>query len=414
MDTTVLIIFGIVYLGMFLGSLPLLAMDRTGIALLGAIAMVAFGRVSAENAWLAIDVPTICLLFGLMIVSAQFRLAGFYTKLTRKLASLQTTPVMLLGIIIFVTGLLSALVTNDVVCLAVAPLLIEGCALRKLDPKPFLLGLAAGANVGSAATLIGNPQNILIGQKLHLSFAKYLLDGGVPALLGLVATWAIIAYLFRGKWERETPIPAIDAPAYSHWHTWKGGVVLTLLVAGFIFAPIPREVLTLAAAGVLLLSRKLSSHKMLQLVDWQLLVLFAGLFVVNYCLAHPVNGHTNALAGIMESIRNIGVDPSQPVWLFILASTLSNLVSNVPAVMLLMPDGYTPGHPQAGPILALASTLTGNLLIVSSIANMIVIDQARQYGVAISWKDHARCGLPITLVTLTIAALWLWFLSSVH
>ena len=402
MDTTVLIIFSIVYLGMFLGSLPFLAMDRTGIALLGAIAMVAFGRVSAEHAWAAIDVPTICLLFGLMIVSAQFRLAGFYTRLTRKLAAVQTTPPMLLGIIIAVTGMLSALVTNDVVCLAIAPLLIEGCAMRRLNPKPFLLGLAAGANVGSAATLIGNPQNILIGQKLHLDFARYLLDGGVPAILGLMT---------RGKWDGETPYPIVEAPPFSAWHSCKAGVVLAVLIGCFIFTPIPREVLTLAAAGLLLLSRKLASHKMLELVDWQLLVLFAGLFVVTFCLSHPIDGHTNALTTIMDSIRSVGIDPNQPVWLFVLSSTLSNLVSNVPAVMLLLPDGHAPTHPQAGPILALAPTLTGNLLVVSSIANIIVIDQARQHGVVITWKEHIRLGVPITIVTLSIAAVWLWVMS---
>jgi Na+/H+ antiporter NhaD/arsenite permease-like protein len=206
-------------------------------------------------------------------------------------------------------------------------------------------------------------------------------------------------------------VPLVKPPVLSLWHSWKAAVVLALLILGFVFTPFPREVLTLAAAGVLLLSRKLASHKMLELVDWQLLVLFSGLFVVNYCLSHPIGGHANALTTIMDSIRSAGIDPAHPVWLFALAATLSNLVSNVPAVMLLMPDGYAPTHPQSGAILALASTLAGNLLIVSSIANIIVVDQARQHGVILTWKEHVRTGLPITLVTLAIAAGWLYVMS---
>ncbi len=167
-DTTVLAIFAFVYLGMILGEIPGLALDRTGVALLGAIALLATERVSPESAWNAVDVPTIGLLFGLMVVSAQFRLGGFYTALTRRLAAATASPDALLARLVGVVGVLSALLANDIVCLAVTPVLIEGCARRGLDPVPFLLALACAANVGSAATLIGNPQNMLISQALHL------------------------------------------------------------------------------------------------------------------------------------------------------------------------------------------------------------------------------------------------------
>ena len=166
MDSTVFAVFGFVYLGMFLGEISGLALDRTGVALLGAIVLLATEKVTPEAAWQAVDVPTIALLFGLMVVSAQFRLGGFYANVTRWMADAKLSPDVLLTMVVSAAGVLSALLANDIVCLATAPVLAEGCCRQKLDPMPFLLALACSANIGSAATLIGNPQNMLIGQKL--------------------------------------------------------------------------------------------------------------------------------------------------------------------------------------------------------------------------------------------------------
>lgn len=403
MDHLVLLVFTLVYLGMVLGGLPGLALDRTGIALLGALLLVAAGSVTPVGAWEAVDVPTIALLFGLMVVSAQFRLGGFYTRLTRRLAEAEVTPPALLALLILVAGVLSALLANDIVCLAMAPVLVEGCARRGLNPKPFLLGLACAANVGSAATLIGNPQNMLIGQSLRLSFAGYLLDGGVPALLGLVVVWVVLVRYGRDNWHTPCPIPALDAPDLDRWQSAKGLVILTLLTAAFLFAPWPREVVALGAAALLLTSRRMASRNILGLVDWQLLVLFIALFVVNHALAA-----SGLLAAALGALAAGGIDLGAPATLFAATVVLSNLVSNVPAVMLLLPAAE---HPPAGPILALASTLAGNLLIVGSIANIIVIDQAARLGVVIGWREHARIGIPVTLVTLALAAGWLWLRS---
>lgn len=399
MDSLVLSVFGLVYLGMILGRWPGLALDRTGVALLGAIALLATERVAPVDARDAVDVPTLGLLFGLMVVSAQFRLGGLYTVITRRLTAAEASPPVLLALLILVSGVLSALLANDIVCLAVAPILVESCARRRLAPTPFLLALACAANVGSAATLIGNPQNMLIGQSLGLSFAGYLLDGGVPALLGLAAVWWVIMRSVRGRWHVETPPPHIHAPAFNGWQTGKGLVVLGLLVVGFLLAPWPREVQALTAAGVLLLSRRLHSRRMLAEVDWQLLVLFIGLFIVNHALA--ASGMVRAA---LDATRAAGVDVSHPATLFATTVVLSNLVSNVPAVMLLLPAAT---HADAGAVLALASTLAGNLLLVGSIANLIVVDQAERLGVRIGWREHARVGVPVTLLTLAIAAAWL-------
>lgn len=409
MTATIVIVFGIVYLGMILGGLPFLQLDRTGIALLGAIALVATEAVSLEEAERAIHVPTLILLFAFMVVSAQLRLGGFYTQVTRRLGALPLTPPMLLAALIAVAAGLSAVFSNDIICLAVAPVLIEACVARRLDPAPYLLALACAANIGSAATLIGNPQNMLIGETLKLSFSGYLLEAAVPVALGLVVTWGLLVYQVHGHWELAAP-PAAPADQghrrderlyeFSRWQTAKGLTVACVLFVAFLFAPWPRELLALAGAGLLLMSRRLHSRHMLGLVDWELLILFIGLFVVNRALQQ-----SGLPAEAVAMLAKSGIHLSDPGPLFVMSFILSNIVSNVPAVMLLLPIAT---HPLAGPLLALASTLAGNLLIVGSIANIIVVDAAGRRGVKIDWRRHARVGIPVTIATLAISGAWLW------
>jgi Na+/H+ antiporter NhaD/arsenite permease-like protein len=284
-----------------------------------------------------------------------------------------------------------------------APVLIELCAERRLDPVPFLLGLACAANVGSAATLIGNPQNMLIGEMLDLSFARYLLQAGVPAMLGLMVVWGLIVRAYRGHWTRTLSVEAGAASPFKRWQTVKGLVVVGAVIAAFLFTDWPREIVALTAAGVLLASREMASREMLGLVDWHLLLLFAGLFIVNAAAERA-----GLLSEALLAIRAAGMDLADPAMLFGVTAVLSNLVSNVPAVMMLLPVA---SHPLAGPILALSSTLAGNLFIVGSIANIIVVDQARQLNVALDWRTHARVGVPVTLATLARAGLWLSIIS---
>jgi Na+/H+ antiporter NhaD/arsenite permease-like protein len=400
--TIVLVVFGVVYLGMILGGLPFLQLDRTGVALLGAIALVALGALTPEQAALAIHLPTLLLLFSFMVLSAQMRLGGFYTRVTLDLADLHVSPPALLALVIAVVGTLSAVFSNDVICLAIAPVLADACLARRLDPVPYLLGLACAANVGSAATLIGNPQNMLIGQVLELSFSGYFLEAIVPVLLGLAATWGILAWQTRGRWRTvfDDPPPERrhDYAVYNRWQTAKGLGVAGALVGAFLLSDVPREVAALAGAGLLLMSRRLHSHKMLGLVDWELLILFIGLFVVNHALAQ-----TGLAALALAWLGGAGVPLSDTGPLFVVTLVLSNVVSNVPAVMLLLPAAT---EPFSGPLLALVSTLAGNLLIVGSIANIIVVDAARRRGIAIDWRTHARTGVPVALVTLCVTAVW--------
>lgn len=403
MDTLTIIVFLIVYLGMILGRIPGLALDRTGVALLGAIVLLAAERVATADLSTAVDLPTMALLFGLMVVSGQFRLAGAYTQIVRVTSTLSLNPSRMLLLTIATTALLSAILINDIVCLAMTPVIIEICVQRRLDPKPFLLGVACASNIGSAATLIGNPQNILIGQVLNLSFSKYLLISLPAVFVSLLLLWLILVAQYRHRWQ--VPIAPVRAvtPAFNRWQTGKGVIVTFILVLFFLLGTWPRELVALAAAGVLLCSRNLRSREMLGLVDWQLLVLFVSLFIVNFALQQ--GGHLNSM---VAALAPVGIDLNQPGWLFGIAAFLSNIVSNVPAVMLLLPFAH---HPLAGPVLALSSTLAGNLLVVGSIANIIVLKQAADLGITITWREHARTEVPVTVVTLGVTALWLWMLA---
>jgi Na+/H+ antiporter NhaD/arsenite permease-like protein len=405
MTAAVVAIFVLVYVGMILGGLPFLQLDRTGVALLGAIAIVAIRDLTPHEAAEAIHLPTLLLLFSFMVISAQMRLGGFYTWVTRWIAALPVGPPLLLAAVILAVAALSAVFSNDVVCLAIAPVLADACLRRGLEPVPFLLALACAANIGSAATLIGNPQNMLIGEVLKLPFGGYFLEAIVPVLLGLAALWAVLAWQTRGRWRAAQPVDAhelarheAEYPPLDRWQTVKGLAVAAALIGIFLFTAVPRDVAALTGAGLLLMSRKLHSTQMLGLVDWELLILFIGLFVVNHALEQ-----TGVTAQAVQWLAAQGVPLSEPAPLFAAALLLSNVVSNVPAVMLLLPAAT---EPFSGPMLALVSTLAGNLFIVGSIANIIVVDAARRQGIVIDWRRHLRAGLPVTLATLAITAGW--------
>jgi Na+/H+ antiporter NhaD/arsenite permease-like protein len=415
LDWGTVAIFVTVYIGMILGGLPRLKLDRSGVALLGAIGVIGLGAMSTAQAANAVDLPTVLLLFAFMVVSAQMRLGGFYTAVTRQVAALPLGRDALLGALIAVAGALSAVFSNDIICLAMTPVVAQLCLQRRLNPVPFLLGLACAANIGSAATLIGNPQNMLIGSVLQLPFGAYVRQALPPVLLSLGVLWA---WLVWGPGHAEPTVPAtssdhlpadlpsgygpLQAPPFDAWQTAKGLTVASALLLVFLFTDWPREVAALVGAGVLLLSRRLHSSDVMGFIDWPLLVLFTGLFVVNQAFES-----TGLAVQAVAWLAAQGVQLADPGVLFVAGVGLSNLVSNVPAVMLLLP--HLQG-PDAGTMLALASTLAGNLLLVGSIANLIVVDLAQKSGVTIDWRMHARVGVPVTLLTLGLVWAWLrWF-----
>ncbi len=411
-DWGVLAVFLLVYLGMFLGGWPRLKLDRSGVALLGAIAVIALTGMPIETAAQAVDVPTIVLLFAFMVISAQMRLGGFYTEVTRRVAARPLSPPALLAALIGVAGALSAVFSNDVVCLAMTPVVVRLCLQRGLPPLPFLIGLACASNIGSAATLIGNPQNMLIGSVLSIPFGGYLWQAWPPVLLSLLILWGWL-YVFQ---LRPTGRPAgrpstrpdsrteawfpESAPPFNRWQTTKGLIVAGALMVIFLFTDWPHEVAALVGAGVLLLSRRLHSADVIGLVDWSLLLLFIGLFVVNAAMQH-----TGMASEAVRWLGQHGIELTDPGVLLVLGTALSNLVSNVPAVMLLLPHLGSHAE-QAGVMLALVSTFAGNLLLVGSIANLIVADLAARQGVRLDWRAHAAVGLPVTL--LTLAVVWMF------
>ncbi|WP_299020041.1 anion transporter [uncultured Tepidimonas sp.] len=400
-------VFAIVYLGMFLGGLPRLKLDRTGVAVLGAIAMIAVNGWSVEEAAAAIDLPTLVLLFAFMVLSAQMRLGGFYTAVTRAVGSWPLAPTALMGALLVVVAALSAVFSNDVVCLAVTPVVVRMAWQRGWDPVPWLVAVACSANIGSAATLIGNPQNMLIGSVMGIPFGAYVRAALPPVLLALAGLWAFMAWRLRTSATPTVPLRPLtgaaagvdlDTPAFDRWQSTKGLLVAGVLLMVFLFTDWPHEVAALVAAGILLLSRRLHSAQVMGLVDWPLLLLFAGLFIVN----HGFEG-TGLAAQAVASLAEQGISLADPLVLAVAGVTLSNLVSNVPAVMLLLP--HLQGHDQ-GVTLALISTYAGNLLLVGSIANLIVADLAQRDGITLDWRRHAAIGVPATVISLL--AWWGW------
>jgi len=396
LDPIPLILFGLTYLFLAVGRLPGLALDRTGFALLGALAFLASGRITLEQARAAIDAPTLVVLFGMMLLSAQYQLSGLYASIGRRLARTPDPRRLLAGILV-VSALLAAVLTNDVVCFALAPVLAAALARSGLDPVPHLLALAIGTNLGSALTPIGNPQNILIAQAMGLDFLPFVAVCAVPVALSLVfAAWFLGRGLSRARpasVAAATPLPA--EIALDRREAVKA-VVLTAAAFALFLSPVPAYLTACAVAGVVLTSRRMHTRTMLGLVDWQMLALFVALFTVTRGL--ELSGWTEAGRRALEAAD---LPLASGTVLVPVVALAGNLVGNVPAVMLLLP--FVPAEPAVGWALALASTFAGNALIVGSIANLIVVEQADRLGIRIGFRRHLAVGLPVTLVSLALA-----------
>jgi len=405
MSTAAVIIFLVTYAGVAVGSFPGLTLDRTGIALIGAICMVVGGVLKTPEALHAIDASTILLLYALMVISAHFRLCGFYTYMARIITRQMENPAKFLFVLMLVSALLSAFLANDIVCLAFTSVLCVAVSNARLNPFPFLIGLAASSNIGSAATIIGNPQNMLLGQVGKLNFAHFSLYCIVPAAVSLIGAFFIILLLYRWKFHlpqaKNIDRKPQDWPDYNPWQSTKGIIIVMILVALF-FTKVPRELSAIALAGVILCSRTMHSRSMLALVDWHLITLFCSLFIV--IAGIEVTGLPQR---VMNDLANRGINPTNPFNLIVLTTFLSNIVSNVPAVMLLV-KFLDPQNPAMWYITALASTFAGNLVTIGSIANLIVIEGARGCGINLTFKEHARAGIPITLFSILVTLVWVW------
>lgn len=401
MATFIFAVFVLVYAGMALGRVPGLSIDRTGIALVGAVVLVASGAVPPHDAVAAIDFPTLAILFGLMVLSAQFALGGFYDWCALRLARAGHGPAWLLATVVLVAGGLSAVLANDVVAYAMTPMLCRGLLARGLDPRPYLIALAGAANAGSAGTLIGNPQNILIGQVGGLDFWRFMAACGVPALLGLACVFATVALVWRGRLALPGKAPGLPSSAAPDRRQTGKALAATAVLLVLFATPLPAESGVLVIAAALMLSRRLATRRMLGLVDWPLLLLFACLFIVTGAL------EATGLPGrAVELLAGVGLLPDTLAVLAPLSLAASNTIGNVPAVVLLLAVWPLPAEGALFGLAALA-TLAGNLLLVGSLANLIVVERAKAEGVVLGFMEHARCGIPMTLASMALATGWL-------
>jgi Na+/H+ antiporter NhaD/arsenite permease-like protein len=396
----------IIFIGSYvvfaLGKFPGMKIDRPGAAIIGGVLMIAFGIVGAREALASVDVATVVLLFSMMLIVGNLRLAGFFDWITEWIIR-RLHPHHLLPTVIFTSGLFSAFLVNDIVCLVMTPLALRMARRLRLPPIPYVVAVATASNIGSAATITGNPQNMLIGSLSGIPYIDFVVHLGPVALAGLFLNWALLHRLYLpGSVDRVPVAEALPAPELQRERIRrKPIVVLMIVLAGFLVG-VPAPMMAAIGAALLLITRTVDPRKMYDEVDWGLLVFFLGLFIIvggaeraglTSTLLHPV------------AAWNLHRIPS-----FVsVTALLSNVVSNVPAVMLLRTLVPAFPDPHNGWLaLAMSSTLAGNLTITGSVANIIVVERAAAEGVHVGFREYFRVGLPVTAATLALGMVWLW------
>jgi Na+/H+ antiporter NhaD/arsenite permease-like protein len=394
---TAAVIFLATYVVVALGRVPGLRLDRTGAAVVGAAFMIAFHVVTPEEAFRMVDLGTLVLLFGMMVVVAHLRLAGFFRWAGVAVARRARSPRQLLAGLIAVAGALSALFVNDTVCLALTPLVLEVSAALGVRPLPYLLALATASNLGSVATLTGNPQNMLVGVASHIPYAAFFRALAPVAVIGLVLDFAVIALVHRDEMRQPFAAPA-HPRVKVHAFLMAKGLAASAAMLVFFFAGAHVSVVALTAAAALLLTRRVKPEKVFLEINWNLLTLFAGLFVVVGAARQ---------AGLADRVFDLlrARQAESVAALSLVSAVLSNLVSNVPAVMLFTPlVPSLPDPTRAWLALAMSSTLAGNLTLLGSIANLIVAEGARRRA-PISFAEYLAVGVPVTVLSLLAGVL---------
>jgi Na+/H+ antiporter NhaD/arsenite permease-like protein len=390
-------IFAATYIVLAAGRLPPLRTDRAGAAIVGACLMVAFKVLTLEEAWQAIDADTILLLFGMMLVVANLRLSGFFALVSAWVVRHAHRPLPLLCGIVLVSGVFSAFFVNDTMCLVLTPLVLEITRRLRRNPIPYLLAVAMAANVGSVATITGNPQNMMIGSFSGIPYNTFARALTPVALVGLVLTVAVLALAYRDEFRRETPLPDTAVGVRIHRALlWKSGAVSLAMIV-FFFAGWPVPKVAILAGALLLITRRLKPERIYREIDWSLLMMFIGLFIVVAGLEK-----TSVPGDLFRFASRFHLDRTGPLTAF--CALVSNIVSNVPAVLVF--KSFIPRlhdvH-RGWLTLAMSSTLAGNLTVLGSVANLIVVQKARRE-VEISFREYARAGVPLTVLTLAAGA----------
>lgn len=387
--------------GVAFGRLPFVPLDRAGFALVGAAMLLLAGVVDLHQAWGLIDAEVLLLLFGLMLLNEALADAGAFRTLTRWATQRARGPATLLVALVLAAGVLSALFLNDTIVIMLTPLVVHLTRHLGVTPLPYLLALATAANVGSVATVTGNPQNLIVSVQGGIGYLDFVAALGPVAAAGLVVVIATIAVCHRRELGRAPfGVPPAPAPTLPRRPLLMAmGWAAALVVSFAAGAPVATAALVVGAGVVLTAGR--GGTRLLARVDLSLLTLFAGLFVVVGALG--TSGVTTQAGAVLGSVWATSVVPLTAV-----TAVASNLFSNVPAVLLLAPWVGEAGGGQIGYLtLAMASTLAGNLTLVGSVANLIVVESARRLGVEVGFWAYLRVGVPITLGSLALGAAWL-------
>jgi Na+/H+ antiporter NhaD/arsenite permease-like protein len=402
-EAAAIAIFAMTYLVVAIGRLPGFRLDRAGAALVGASLMVAVGALPLEQAPKAIDFDTIILLLGVMIVVANLRLSGFFHLVNGWVVTRARYPIVLLASIVMVSGTLSAVLVNDTVCLVLTPLVLDLVTRLRRNPVPYLLAIAMASNTGSTATITGNPQNMIIGSLSHIPYGTFAAALFPIAGIGLVLTVGLIAFAYRREFWTRQRLRGDPAPAHTDWPIIVKSAAVSLVMIAAFFAGVPPAEAAIVAGAILLLTRRVKSERVYAEVDWTLLLMFAGLFIVVAGLERRVLSP--------EVIRGIGhLHLEQVPVLSAITAILSNIVSNVPAVLVLKPFiAQLQPQQRAWLTVAMASTLAGNFTLVGSVANLIVVQRARAQNVEIGFWEYFKVGAPLTALTIGVGVLWLEF-----
>ncbi len=390
---TAILIFAGTYFVLAAGRMPGFRIDRAGAAIIGAALMIGFTVLTFEEAVAAEDYSTLALLFGMMIVVASLRLSGFFRLVTAAVVRHAHRPLALLACVVLVSGGLSALFVNDTVCLALTPLVIEIASALNLNPVPYLLAVAMAANAGSAATITGNPQNMVVGALSKISYAQFAAALAPVAAIGLALTFAVIAILYRREFRSARRVEVGELRVrVNRVLMWKS-LVVSVAMLGFFFAGFPVANVAVVAGALLLITRRVKPEKVYHEIDWPLLAMFAGLFVVVAGVEKTTLDEDLFAFASRFRLDRIAV-------LSVFSALLSNLVSNVPAVLIFRP--LVPRLPDprlAWLTLAMSSTLAGNLTLLGSVANLIVVQRARGEA-SISFLEYLRAGVPLTILSI--------------
>ena len=407
--TAALVIFALTYVVIGLQGLPRIHFDRPAGALLGAIAMVVFGVLPFEEAVRAIDLDTILFLLGMMIVLAYLELSGFFQVVERRVLGFARSARGLLIWTVVSSGVLSAFFMNDTMCLMLTPVVLRVTKRLGLPPVPFLIAVATASNIGSVATIIGNPQNALIGVRSGIPFLRFAWGLWPIAAAGLAIDALFMSWLYRRQINGAPMVmpPPRQPQNVERWMLTAGMVSGLGMVLALAAGARPAAAAMTAGAAVMIAGAA-RPRRALQEVDWMLLLFFAGLFVVMRGVEEAGIAHA-LVEGVAGPLREGGALVTARFGAAV--TLLSQAVSNVPAVMIFVPAVEAmPGTASESIWLGLAafSTLAGNLTIIGSVANVIVFETARRDGVEVTFGDYLRAGLPLTIVTL--AAAWGWLL----